>query len=77
MTNRYNLIMKINAKNQVKALLSYENVKLKDLVVKMSELSGKKYTSDGLSHKLSRNRLTYDEMLLIAEILGYSINFTK
>ena len=41
MTNRYNLIMKINAKNQVKALLSYENVKLKDLVVKMSELSGK------------------------------------
>ena len=54
-----------------------EDVKLKELVVKLSETTRKKYTSDGLSHKLSRGRLTYDEMLLIADILGYKIEFSK
>lgn len=69
--------MQINSKNQVKLLLMLEDVKLKDLVVKLSETTRKKYTSDGLSHKLSRGRLTYDEMLLIADILGYKIEFSK
>lgn len=69
--------MQINSKNQVKLLLMLEDVKLKELVVKLSETTSKKYTSDGLSHKLSRGRLTYDEMLLIADILGYKIEFSK
>lgn len=69
--------MQINSKNQVKLLLMLEDVKLKELVVKLSETTRKKYTSDGLSHKLSRGRLTYDEMLLIADILGYRIEFSK
>lgn len=69
--------MQINSKNQVKLLLMLEDVKLKELVVKLSEKTRKKYTSDGLSHKLSRGRLTYDEMLLIADILGYKIEFSK
>ena len=69
--------MQINSKNQVKLLLMLEDVKLKELVVKLSETTRKKYTSDGLSHKLSRGRLTYDEMLLIADILGYKIEFSK
>ena len=69
--------MQINSKNQVKLLLMLEDVKLKELVVKFSETTRKKYTSDGLSHKLSRGRLTYDEMLLIADILGYKIEFSK
>jgi len=54
-----------------------ENIKLKDLAKLMTEKSNKKYTSDGLSHKLSRGRLTYDEMLIITEILGYEIKFEK
>ncbi len=69
--------MQINSKKQVKLLLMLEDVKLKELVVKLSETTRKKYTSDGLSHKLSRGRLTYDEMLLIADILGYKIEFSK
>ena len=69
--------MKVSAKNQVKVLLTYEGVKLKDLAAMMAEKTGKKYTPDGLSHKLGRSRLTYDEMLVITEILGYDISFTK
>jgi len=69
--------MRMNAKNQVKILLTYEELKLKELAALLSNKSAKKYTPDGLSHKLSRGRLTYDEMVLITEILGYDITFTK
>ena len=69
--------MVIKAKNQVKVLLTYEDVKLKELARLMTDNTGKKYTPDGLSHKLNRGRLTYDEMLVIAEILDYEINFNK
>ena len=69
--------MKVQSKNQVKVLLTYENVKLKDLATLLTEKTGKRYTSDGLSHKINRGRLTYDEMLEVAEILGYEIKFEK
>lgn len=69
--------MKVQSRNQVKVLLTYENVKLKDLATLLTEKTGKRYTSDGLSHKINRGRLTYDEMLEVAEILGYEIKFEK
>ena len=69
--------MKVQSKHQVKVLLTYEGVKLKDLASMMTEKTGKKYNPSGLSHKINRGRLTYDEMLEVAEILGYEINFSK
>ena len=38
---------------------------------------GKKYAIDSFSHRLSRESLTYKEMLIIADILGYEIKFEK
>ena len=69
--------MKVQSRNQVKVLLTYENVKLKDLATLLTEKTGKKYNPSGLSHKINRGRLTYDEMLEVAEILGYEIKFEK
>ena len=69
--------MKVQSKHQVKVLLTYEGVKLKDLALMLTEKTGKKYNPGGLSHKINRGRLTYDEMLEVAEILGYEINFSK
>lgn len=69
--------MKVQSKHQVKVLLTYEGVKLKDLALMLTEKTGKKYNPSGLSHKINRGRLTYDEMLEVAEILGYEINFSK
>lgn len=66
-----------SSRNQVKVMLAYENVKLKDLAIMLSDRLGRKYTLDGLSHKLRRSRLTYDEMLVISELLGYEICFVK
>ena len=69
--------MTVTSKNQVKMLMAREGVKLKDLAFKLTETTGKKYTPDGLSHKLARGRLTYDEMILISDLLGYEVSFTK
>ena len=69
--------MKLNCRNQVKILLAYEGLKLRELVDLINENSEKKYTPDGLSHKLRRGRLTYEEMILITDLLGYEINIVK
>ena len=57
--------MKLLAKEQIKTLLSQKGKKQKDLVEKLSEMTGEKYTSNGLSHKMRRGSVTYNEMLLI------------
>ena len=66
--------MELKSKELINALLSEKGIKLKNLVVKLSEMSGKKYTADGFSHKMGRRTVSYDEMLLITKILGYEID---
>jgi len=65
------------AREQVKILLVKENMSLTKLALKMTEFTGKKYTQQGLSNKLSRDTLRYSEIYTIAQILGYKINFEK
>ncbi len=67
--------MKINSKFQIKMLLDKRKVQLKQLAKMLSEKTGKKYTLDGLSHKMRRGTITYDEMLIISELLKYEIKF--
>ena len=43
----------------------------------ISEKTGEACSANSLSQKLRRGSLTYNETLLIAEILGYRINFVK
>ncbi len=69
--------MKLQAKEQIKTLLAQENMKLKDLAQLLSEKMEKQWTPNSLSQKLRRGTLTYNETLLIAEILGYYIKFEK
>lgn len=71
------IFMYLKAKDQVKILLVQENMLLKVLADKLSNKMNKKYAADNLSQKLRRGSFSYDEMLLIAEILGYDINFVK
>ena len=65
------------ARKQVKILLVKENMSLTELAQKMTKFTGKKYTQQGLSNKLSRNTLRYSEIYIIAQILGYKIKFEK
>ena len=76
-SNLYNKGMKLYVKEQIKTLLAQEGIFLKDLAAMVSEHTGKKCSPDSLSQKLRRGSLTYNETLMIAELLGYKIKFVK
>lgn len=67
--------MAIGTKEQIKSLLAQRNLKLKDLAEKMNEKCERKYTANSLSQRLGRRSITYSEILVIAEILDYEIQF--
>lgn len=61
----------MNAESQLKHILIEENKKIKD-IAEMQETS-----IQNLSKKLRRNTIRYQEMLDIAEKLGYEIKWVK
>ena len=65
--------MKYSAKDLIKLLISREGLTQKKLASVIEEHIGKKYTADGLSRKLNRGTITYNEVAMIADILGYEI----
>ena len=69
--------MRLKAKEQVKVLLSLEGIKQKDLANMLSQKTGHFYSATNLSQKLSRGTLSYNEVMTIAEILGYDVQYVK
>lgn len=69
--------MENRVKKQIKNLLLDEDCLLKELAEKMTQKTGRKYTLDSFSHRIGRAKITYDETVDIAEILGYEIVFNK
>ena len=69
--------MKMLVREQIKTLLAQENIKMKELAEKMQEKTGKNYSLQNLSHRLKRGTVSYNEVLLIIEILGYDLKFEK
>lgn len=69
--------MENQLRKQLKMLLLQEDVKLYELAQAMTEKTGRVYTPTALSHRMGRATITYQEMLIIAEILGYEIKFIK
>ena len=61
----------MNAESQLKHILVDENKKIKD-IAEMQETSIQNF-----SNKLKRNTIRYQEMLDIAEKLGYEIKWVK
>lgn len=69
--------MKMLVREQIKSLLAQENMKMKELAFKLEEKTGKNYSLQNVSHRLKRGTITYNEVLLIAEILNYDVKFEK
>lgn len=69
--------MKLQIREQIKTLLAQEDIKLKELATMITQKTGKKCAPDSLSQKLRRGTLSYNETLMIAELLGYEIAFIK
>ncbi len=71
--NSYNYSMKLKANELIKLLLAKEGLTQKELAVILTEKTSKKYTPDGLSRKLKRGTITYNEVAETVDILGYNI----
>lgn len=69
--------MKLLVREQIKTLLAQEGVMLKELAAMITEKTGKNCSPNVLSRKLSRGTLSYNETLMVAELLGYKIKFVK
>lgn len=67
--------MSMRAREQIKSLLVAKNITMTELCKMLSDKLGKSYSLTNLSNKLVRGTITYNEVLIIAEILGYKINF--
>lgn len=69
--------MRLKVREQIKTLLSQEGIKQKELVAMLNNKSNKKYTQTSFAQKLSRGSFSYNEVMIIAEILGYDIQYIK
>ena len=58
-------------------LLAQECITLTELARIASEQSDKKYTMDGLSHKMRLGTLRFDDAEFFAKLLGYEIILKK
>lgn len=69
------IYMGIKVRERIKSLLAERNYKMKDLAAELSVKSGKHYSLANLSSKLKRGTITYNEVILICDILDYDIEF--
>ncbi len=67
----------MSVREDIKILLIQEKMTLTELASELKARTGKEYTLNGLSQKLQRSSMKYDEAKLIAEVLGYQIKFEK
>lgn len=70
-------IKNANIKTQLKFLMSLNRVSMNELASKMSEKTGKHYTSAVLYGKINRDSISFTECQLIGEILGYKLEFVE
>jgi hypothetical protein len=69
--------MNLQAREQIKSILAKENIMMKELATELGKVLNKHYTLDNLSKKLKNGTIAYNQVVLIADILGYKIKFEK
>ena len=72
-----NILTTIEAKKEVKVMLSRKAWTMKMLAEKLSERTGKYYSQQNLNYRLSQNKLKLYEMGYICQILGFRIEFNE
>lgn len=69
--------MKLDANTQIRTLLTMRGSNITKLAKLMTEKTGKSCTRQNLSNRLKAGTIRYDEMLVIADILGFEIDFKE
>ena len=67
----------MNIRNELKSYIAASGWTITDIVKIMNEKYKTETTSQNLSNKLSRGTIKYAECKIIAEIIGYKIQWVK
>ena len=67
----------MSSKEELRILIMREALTVKKLATLLEEKTGKHYTQRSLQNKISLSSLNYDEMEVIADLLGYEIKIQK
>ena len=67
----------MSSREQVKIMIIKERLTVEKLANLLKQKTGKHYTQQSLQHKISLRSLRYDEMEVIADLLGYKITIDK
>lgn len=67
----------MNIRNEIKSIITKSGWTLTAVAQELDEQSGKSFTVQNLSQKLIRGTIKYQEILYIAEIIGYEIKWVK
>ena len=70
-------LQKIDARKEVKIMLSKKAWTMKMLAEKLSQASGKYYSPQNLNYRLAQNKLKLYEMVYICQILGFKLEFIE
>lgn len=71
------VIKMFNIKNEIKAQITRSGYTMTQLVELLNEKYDKKATVQSLSNKLARGTISFKEVLEIADVLGYKIEWVK
>ncbi|MBO6256776.1 hypothetical protein J6N69_01900 [bacterium] len=69
--------MNFNAKEQIKALTALKGLNITKLADILTSATGRKYTLNSLSKRINRGSITYNEVMQIADLLDFDVNFTS
>ncbi|MDO4460283.1 MAG: DUF6471 domain-containing protein [Clostridia bacterium] len=69
--------MKMNVKNEIKALIVRTGLTEKEVAERLAEKYGRSSSASNLSNKLARETLRFIEAVEIADVLGYDLEFVK
>jgi len=70
-------VMKMNTRNEIKAIIVREGMTMSEVVEKMAEQYGWSASVPNLSGKLRRGSLRYHEAVELADALGYDLVWQK
>ena len=65
----------MKARNKIKSLIALRCLTITKLALMIKEKTGKPYTFKSLTGKLQRGTLSLDEAYIIADLLGYELEF--
>lgn len=69
--------MNLKVREKIKSILAENGMTITQMANLLTEKTGKKCTLANLSSKLVRGTLTYNDVVLLADNLGYKIEFIK